>query len=93
MTIIQNKLDLIEEIELKKEYMQIDFLKDFSVKNKFCSFYQTSAKTGENIDIAVSKFLKIVIEKYERYLAQNDDAITVSLNLFNLRKPKQKNCC
>ena len=98
MAIVQNKLDKINELDYKQTYWSIDYLKDFAEKNKFCCYFQTSAKTGENIDFAFSSFLKIVIDKYESYLDKYckhyDDPNTDCLKLENQKtKYKTRNCC
>ena len=65
--IIQNKLDKISDLEEKADFMKYECLQEFSKKHKFDICFQTSAKTGENIEKSISGFIKLVIDKYERY--------------------------
>ena len=56
--LIQNKIDLINE-ENKDNYE----IEEFSKKNKFDAWFQTSAKTGKNISECMDKLLDIIINK------------------------------
>jgi hypothetical protein len=69
MAIIQNKLDKITDLTEKADFMKFENLQEYSRKNNFDVCYQTSAKTGENIENSISGFIKMVIDKYERYLS------------------------
>ena len=95
--IIQNKIDKIKDVEVKQNYMEIGFLENFARKNKFDCFFQTSAKTGENIDYAISSFLRLVIDKYEKFLdssviekVKNEN---IKLENTKTKKNQRKNCC
>ena len=56
--LIQNKIDLVNEDELNKNYIE-----EFSKKNNFDAWFYTSAKTGKNISECMVKLLDIVINK------------------------------
>ena len=56
--LIQNKIDLVNEDELDKNYIE-----EFSKKNNFDAWFYTSAKTGKNISECMAKLLDIVINK------------------------------
>ena len=72
MAIIQNKLDKIIDLEEKADFMKYENLQEYSRKNKFNLSFQTSAKTGENIENAISGFIRFVIDKYEIYLTSKN---------------------
>ena len=98
MIIVQNKLDLVKDNENKQNFMESTFLEEFAKKNGFDCFFQTSAKTGENVNLAISSFLKIVIEKYENYFKSrnfmfDDDAVTENVNLKEPNLKESKKCC
>ena len=105
MAIIQNKLDIINDLEEKADFMKYDNLKEYSKKNKFDLCFQTSAKTGENIENAISGFIRHVIDKYEKHLAiknkesPNEEKIINNVVLSNNYKNKKdlnkssKSCC
>ena len=69
MAIIQNKLDKVSELEEKEDFMKFESLQEYAKKHKFDLCFQTSAKTGENIEKSISGFIRLVIDKYERYLS------------------------
>ena len=56
--LIQNKIDLVNEDELNKNYIE-----EFSKQNNFDAWFYTSAKTGKNISECMVKLLDIVINK------------------------------
>ena len=98
MTIIQNKLDIANNREMKNRHMEIDFLEDFAKNNGFDCFFQTSAKTGENVDFAISTFLKIVIDKYENFYRFNinielDGLTSTNIRLDDKINPTDKSSC
>lgn len=96
MIIIQNKLDIKTEKNIVEKESEIEFLEEFAKKNKFESFFQTSAKTGENVDSAISQFLQLIIEKYEKYYKDssfNEDARTDNVRLEKQSTTRQKKCC
>lgn len=101
MIIIQNKLDKVSELEEKADFMKLEHLQEYAKNNKYDLCYQTSAKTGENVEDAISGFIRFVIDKYERYLSSKTKETTVeeknkTVVLTNhniLKEKKQKSCC
>ena len=96
MIIIQNKLDIKKEKNLEDKETELEYLEEFAKKNKFEAFYQTSAKTGENVDSAISQFLNLIIEKYEKYYSDasvEDDARTDNVKLEKQSTSQHKKCC
>jgi GTPase Era involved in 16S rRNA processing len=96
MIIIQNKLDIKKEKNLEEKDTEIQYLEEFANKNKFEAFFQTSAKTGENVDSAITQFLNLIIEKYEKYYTNasvDDDARTDNVKLEKQSFGQKKKCC
>lgn len=103
MAIIQNKLDKIADLPEKADFMKIENLQEYSKKNKFDLCFQTSAKTGENIENAISGFIKYVIEKYEKYMStkvretvveeKNKTVVLSSNNNSSKENSSSKSCC
>jgi uncharacterized protein YchJ len=94
MIIIQNKLDVKKEKNLEDKESELEYLEEFANKYKFEAFFQTSAKTGENVDI--SHFLNLIIENYEKYYSDasvDEDARTENVKLGNKSFNRQKKCC
>ncbi len=101
MVIIQNKLDKVSDLQDKPDFMTLENLKEYSRKNKFDLCFQTSAKTGENIEDAISGFIRVVIDKYERYFAsrvketevEEKNKTVVLTNNNTQRETKAPSCC
>jgi hypothetical protein len=92
MVIIQNKVDKIKDLTDLPDFMKIETLKDFSKKNKFEMCYQTSAKSGENIEESITSFIKMVIDKLEIYTKnKNPDIKEDSVNINKVKLSNQKN--
>ena len=96
LILVGNKLDLEDKREVPYEEGK-KFKDDFG----FLDFFETSAKTGENIK---KMFIKIAIVLYEEYINYKDVESTISFNSFSptygkaLRRnhtkdQKKKNCC
>ena len=54
--LVQNKVDLLKNNDMKE-------LEEFSKKNGFDAFFQTSAKTGYNINESMDKIIDIIIKR------------------------------
>ena len=94
LILIGNKLDLAENRQVSYNEG-----KQFSDEFGFLDFFETSAKTGENIK---NMFIRIANVLYEEHLKFKDTESTTSYNTFrpsfnngNLRKSKAKkaSCC
>ena len=64
IVLVQNKIDLIEPEELKKDE---DELKKFVNKNGFLTFTRTSCKTRKNINETMDYLLSNIIDRLEEY--------------------------
>ena len=101
MVIVQNKLDKVSDLQEKADFMTLEYLKEFTRKNKFDLCYQTSAKTGENIEEAISGFIRLVIEKFEGYFAskvketeiEEKNKTVVLTNINTQKETKTASCC
>ena len=94
--LIQNKIDLINEDEI-----DINNIKEFSEKNNFDAWFNTSAKTGKNISECMDKLLEIIINKIneinlnDTYLNRNS-SIALDEEKYgkkNKNRIKKKGCC
>ena len=57
--LVENKADLLEQIQID----DMDELKDFSDDNEFINCFRTSAKTGLNLNEAMSYLIEHIIER------------------------------
>ena len=94
--LIQNKIDLVNEDELDKNDIE-----EFSKKNNFDAWFNTSAKTGKNISESMDKLLDIIINKLneidlnEINLNRNS-SIALDTDKYgekNKNKNNKKGCC
>ena len=67
MILIENKCDLVENIEESEGQF-----KEFYSKNKFMNGFRTSAKTGLNIVESMDCLIKHIIEKLEKIYSSNN---------------------
>ena len=83
VTLVGNKTDLAEDQ---------DFGTGEEVASKYgIKFYTTSAKTGENIDTAISSLATEVITRHPR--PSFDDSQTINISNQTLRARKSTPCC
>lgn len=101
--LVENKKDLLSEEELKEGE---EYLKEFATKNEFDNYFVTSAKTGENVEAAISFLIKNIIERFrnmkvEDYEISRHEKNSITLVAENhTNKPenvrerdKSQNCC
>ena len=95
--LIENKVDLLEPDKAQ----DLTELKKFSDDNGFISCFRTSAKTGENINEAMSFLIEYVLEKLKNISAKDfaTDRKTVTLdpekheNNDSYRQQQKSGCC
>ena len=95
--LVENKVDLLEADKAK----DLTELKKFSDDNGFISCFRTSAKTGENINEAMSFLIESVLEKLKNISAKDigTDRKTVTLdpekheNNDSIRQQQKSRCC
>jgi len=68
--LIQNKIDLVSEEEIKNDIE----IKDFVKKNKFIDVFRSSAKQGINVSEAMEFVISQIINKQES-INKNTDTI------------------
>ena len=68
--LIQNKIDLVSEEEIKNDIE----IKDFVKKNKFIDVFRSSAKQGINVSEAMEFIISQIINKQES-INRNTDSI------------------
>jgi translation initiation factor 2 gamma subunit (eIF-2gamma) len=92
--LIENKIDLVEEEELKDDIE----LKEFAEKNKFNGYFRSSAKLGININESMEFLIKTIIKRMEDN-STNDRVsqdVVKSIILKNSKTIEQKKnptCC
>ena len=104
MMLVQNKSDLVKiEDENNKEIVKNE-VKDFSIKNGFARYYQTSVKLGINVTESITDFLREVIkrteslkkEEIDRYSDMVKQSIILNRNFHNGKEKSKKSksfCC
>ena len=100
--LIENKIDLLSEEEFKSSE---EFIKDFASKNEFDHYFRTSAKTGENIEEAISYLIQKIIERFqnmkiEEYNLSSRPGASITLvadsskrKSMGAKRDKETNCC
>ena len=94
--LIQNKIDLINEEDINKYN-----IKEFSENNNFDAWFNTSAKTGENISECMDKLLEIIINKINEFdlseiNANRNNSIALDTDKYGEKdknKNNKKGCC
>lgn len=101
--LVENKKDLLSEEELTEcEH----YLKEFSEKNEFDSYFIASAKTGENIEEAISFLIQKIIERFQNLKLEDYNTSSGQKNSITLvfdsnknkkysgsKRDKETNCC
>ena len=87
MYLVQNKIDLLTEEELKDETK----IKEFAIKNNFISYTRTSAKMKIGIEETMESFLGLIIDRVTQYGKNtNTQVFTAERKSIALENPKQK---
>ena len=94
--LIQNKIDLINKEDINKYN-----IKEFSENNNFDAWFNTSAKTGENISECMDKLLEIIINKINEFdlseiNANRNNSIALDTDKYgdkDKNKKNKKGCC
>jgi small GTP-binding protein len=93
--LIENKIDLLKNQEMKQVSLQEEEFREFSKKNKFTECFRTSAKEGINISESMNFLIKTIIR---RLLSLGPDRLNKSneKNTVKLNKKvskKKEGCC
>ena len=89
--LLQNKIDLLTQDELKDELKDETLIKNFAVNNDFTSYMRTSAKMKIGIDETMDAFLSAIIEKVIKYEKDSNTPVFSSeRKSIALENPKQK---
>ena len=83
---IGNKSDLEEKRQISKE-TGIDLAEKFGIENHF---YETSCKTGENVEKAIND---LVNQIYEKFGSKNNNSSSLKISSQNNEMMKKKKCC
>ena len=91
--LVQNKVDLLKNNDMKE-------LEEFSKKKGFDAFFQTSAKTGYNINESMDKIIDIIIKRNRAIESKemNMDRKTLAIDPENIGdkaqyRTNQTGCC
>lgn len=91
--LVQNKVDLLKNNDMKE-------LEEFSKKKGFDAFFQTSAKTGYNINESMDKIIDIIIKRNRAIESKemNMDRKTLAIDPEKIGdkdqyRTKQTGCC
>ena len=94
--LIQNKIDLIKENEVK----DMSNLREFSKQNGFDDCFKTSAKTGYNINESIDKLINIIMRRNNAIISKEMDLNRKSVNIDpeqhsekDKYRTKQASCC
>ena len=86
VVLIGNKSDLEEKRQISKE-TGIDLAEKFGIENHF---YETSCKTGENVEKAINDLVNQIYEKFGR---KNNNSSSLKISSQNNEMMKKKKCC
>ena len=86
VVLIGNKSDLEEKRQISKE-TGIDLAEKFGFENHF---YETSCKTGENVEKAIND---LVNQIYEKFGSKNNNSSSLKISSQNNEMMKKKKCC
>ena len=95
--LIENKSDLLDENKVN----DLTELQNFANDNKFITCFRTSAKTGYNVNEAMSFLIENILERLSKINAKDftTDRKTVTLdpekheNVDNIRQQQKSGCC
>lgn len=92
--LIQNKVDLINKGDIDEDEVQ-----KFSQNNNYLGVFQTSAKTGDNVEDAMNFILDSVVDKLEKYTKDTGRALKkerkseILLGETKEKKKESDGCC
>ena len=95
--LIQNKIDLVSEEEIKNDVE----IKDFIKKNKFIDVFRSSAKQGINVNEAMEYMISQIINKQESINKNTETAvnerdkrsIVLDTRKANNKEKSKDGCC
>ena len=95
--LIENKCDLLDENKVN----DLTELKQFAKNNEFISCFRTSAKTGYNVNEAMSFLIENILERMSKINSKDfsSDRKTVTLdpdkheNVDSIRQQQKSGCC
>ena len=94
--LVENKSDLLDQSQVNN----MAELRRFANDNEFCNCFRTSAKTGYNIDEAMSFLIENVLDRMSKvYIKESTDRKSVTLdpskheNNDSYRQQQKSGCC
>lgn len=93
--LIENKIDLVTEEEIKNDIE----IKEFTKNNNFLDIFRCSAKQGININEAMDYILSYIISKQEEInsnsqnIVNDKDKGSIVLDGKNFLKKSKNGCC
>lgn len=95
--LVQNKIDLVDESQLKSDQE----VKEFVESNGFVNFFRTSCKNGIGVNECMEYLIQTIIERLESYSKNTNTPIETDNRMSIATKPKaetapmlaKKGCC
>lgn len=96
--LIQNKIDLIDEDQIKNDQEG----RNFAEQNQFINFFKTSCKTGVGVEECMDFMIKAIIDRLEEYSKNTNTPIEKDNRTSIVQKPRtettsmlnsKQNCC